>query len=306
VFAGANPVNYIEFDGHEPITSYNPRGRQQMKDKSGDCFRDCNDRDFPGSEAPPSRTGSPGGSYDPWSLEPQPSGDAPLTDTSSQRDHSYRKPPPARTQLGTIAGRAAAVAHRRGSAGSSIDLPTAGEIAGGVCGFLQEAIGLGSADASAGYGQDACGTAQLHDPKATNAGPKRPDQPDRSPAWPDSANSAWGSRACGHWRAVQTTPQRQEMMRSGFRRARAGVDSNAPGLLRPARCRLRSEERRRVRANGVGVPAARSATGPTDEDRSPRDDPRLRPAHEHFRVLQREWHHEDVLQARSGQAWASV
>jgi RHS repeat-associated protein len=98
-FAAANPVNNIEFDGHDPITTYNPRGRQQMKDKSGECFRDCNDRDFPGSEAPPSRTGSPGGSYESWSLEPQPSGDAPLTDTSSQRDHSYRKPPPARTSL---------------------------------------------------------------------------------------------------------------------------------------------------------------------------------------------------------------
>jgi RHS repeat-associated protein len=35
LFAGGNPVDNVEFDGHEPITSYNPRGRQKMVDRSG-------------------------------------------------------------------------------------------------------------------------------------------------------------------------------------------------------------------------------------------------------------------------------
>jgi RHS repeat-associated protein len=40
-FAAGNPVNNVEFDGHEPATSYDRDARQVMRDKDGDCFRDC-------------------------------------------------------------------------------------------------------------------------------------------------------------------------------------------------------------------------------------------------------------------------
>jgi RHS repeat-associated protein len=66
-FASGNPIDRVEFDGHDPPTTHNPNARQVMRNKSGSCFRDCNPADFPGSEAPPTRTGVPGTqSYAPW------------------------------------------------------------------------------------------------------------------------------------------------------------------------------------------------------------------------------------------------
>jgi RHS repeat-associated protein len=38
-FAGGNPVDNIEFDGHEPIGSFNPRGEQRMRDSRGRGLR---------------------------------------------------------------------------------------------------------------------------------------------------------------------------------------------------------------------------------------------------------------------------
>lgn len=46
-FAGGNPVNRIEFDGHEPPSSYNRNARQTMRDKEGKCYRDCKPRRGP-------------------------------------------------------------------------------------------------------------------------------------------------------------------------------------------------------------------------------------------------------------------
>jgi RHS repeat-associated protein len=66
VFAGANPVNNIEFDGHDPITTHNPRGRQKMSDSRGRCFRDCDDEDFPGTSSAPQSSAPGGFSYAPW------------------------------------------------------------------------------------------------------------------------------------------------------------------------------------------------------------------------------------------------
>ncbi len=71
-FASANPVNNIEFDGHEPITTYNPRGRQKMSDKSGRCFRDCDGDDFNGSVSPPPTSGR--NTYAQWEGRQTPSG----------------------------------------------------------------------------------------------------------------------------------------------------------------------------------------------------------------------------------------
>jgi len=39
-FAGANPVTYIEFDGHDPATSYDRNASQPMKTKDGKTIRD--------------------------------------------------------------------------------------------------------------------------------------------------------------------------------------------------------------------------------------------------------------------------
>ncbi len=38
-FAGGNPVSNVEFDGHEPITSYNRAGRQPLRNKDGSVLR---------------------------------------------------------------------------------------------------------------------------------------------------------------------------------------------------------------------------------------------------------------------------
>jgi RHS repeat-associated protein len=42
-FAGGNPLNNIEFDGHEPIGSFNPRGEQTMQDSNGRQLRGRSD-----------------------------------------------------------------------------------------------------------------------------------------------------------------------------------------------------------------------------------------------------------------------
>jgi RHS repeat-associated protein len=68
VFASANPVENVEFDGHEPITSYNPRGRQKMRNRRGDCIRDCGKKFWSGRNVqPPTRRGAGGSNtYAPW------------------------------------------------------------------------------------------------------------------------------------------------------------------------------------------------------------------------------------------------
>jgi hypothetical protein len=53
VFASANPVENVEFDGHEPITTYNPKGRQKMKNRRGDCIRDCGRKFWRGHDVRP-------------------------------------------------------------------------------------------------------------------------------------------------------------------------------------------------------------------------------------------------------------
>lgn len=65
VFAGANPVNQTEWDGHEPISSFNPRGRQRLRDRQGRCFRDCGRARR--NVQPPTRTGAGGrNTFAPW------------------------------------------------------------------------------------------------------------------------------------------------------------------------------------------------------------------------------------------------
>ncbi len=92
LFAGGNPVDNIEFDGHEPITTYNPRGRQKMVDRSGSCYRDCDGDDFKGSVSPPATRGT--NTYAQWEGQRTPSG-----------QHTFRRstrpnvaPPPAGPQ----------------------------------------------------------------------------------------------------------------------------------------------------------------------------------------------------------------
>lgn len=72
LFAGANPIDNVEWDGHEPITSYNPRGRQRMDDSRGECMRDCDDSDFKGSVSPPPASGRD--TFRHWEAQRTPSG----------------------------------------------------------------------------------------------------------------------------------------------------------------------------------------------------------------------------------------
>lgn len=88
-FGAGNPVNTIEFDGHDPITTYNPNGQQKLVDKNGTCFRDC--QEPTGSVAPPPVKGT--NTYAPWSqrrADPAPPSGH-LTDSSSGGGYRNKK-----------------------------------------------------------------------------------------------------------------------------------------------------------------------------------------------------------------------
>jgi hypothetical protein len=84
VFAAANPVNNIEFDGHYGTTS-DHRSRN-IQTKGGNTF----DREHGGTIAGPAAGSGPGGSgYSAPPDPPEQSGAAPLTDVSSTGQQPY-------------------------------------------------------------------------------------------------------------------------------------------------------------------------------------------------------------------------
>jgi RHS repeat-associated protein len=150
-FLGGNPVNRIEFDGHYRTTS------DQRARHIGTISGDTIDRQTGKVVGGPNAGAGPGGSgFSAPPDPPQQSGEAPITDVSSEGQDPHtdkrltpRAAPPPVCNLGRGGTPAigppgpGCIARPSPDGDTTIDIPSWGEVAGGLCGALEAFVDLG-------------------------------------------------------------------------------------------------------------------------------------------------------------------